>query len=102
MWQPGLSLVPEVLVKHTTIFSSSDSPSGVQSYLDEMNSQVTQVNSLLASADPSSTIHTSLTTVKSVMEQLSTALSGYSELLQTRRNRFKRATGEGKIVSGFY
>ena len=65
----------------------------VQSSVNEVNPQVTQVETLLSSVNPSSPIYTSLTSIKSIMEELANALSAYLALLQTRRNRFKRASG---------
>ena len=81
---------------------SLDSPSGVQSSINEVNSQVNQVDILLASADPSSDIYTSLTSLKTIMQSLVSALSSYLALLQTRRSRFKRASGktETKFIIG--
>jgi hypothetical protein len=50
------------------------------------------VDTLLSSADPSSPVYTSLTSIKSIMESLASALTSYLALIQTRRNRFRRAT----------
>ena len=74
----------------------------VQSSVNEVNPQVTQVETLLSSVEPSSPIYTSLTSIKSIMEELANALSAYLALLQMRRNRFKRASGTVKIILMLY
>ena len=71
-----------------------DSPEGVKSSVNEVDSQVSQVNTLLASAEPGTPVHNTLQEIHSLMTQLSAALSSYLALLQTGRNRFKRSTSK--------
>ena len=76
----------------------SDSPAGVETTVNDVNSQVSQVDSLLQNTDPTSPEYESLTTIKDLMSQLSTALSSYLALLQTGRLRMKRSTGKSRVI----
>ena len=76
------------------IFFPIDSPEGVKESVNEVDSQVSEVNTLLASAEPGTPVHNTLQEIHSLMTQLSAALSSYLALLQTGRNRFKRSTGK--------
>ena len=75
-------------------FFPIDSPEGVKESVNEVDSQVSEVNTLLASAEPGTPVHNTLQEIHSLMTQLSAALSSYLALLQTGRNRFKRSTGK--------
>merc|ERR1711872_1145410 len=76
-----------------------DSPSAVEASINAVNSQVSEVTNLLESTavDSSSPAYSSLTTIKSSMEDLSSALSSYLSLLQNRKLRAKRQADCAKV-----
>merc|ERR1712042_367537 len=80
-----------------------DSPSAVEASINAVNSQVSELTNLLESTavDSSSPAYNSLITIKSSMEDISSALSSYLSLLQNRKLRAKRQADCAKVQDYF-
>ena len=74
------------------LYLISDTAAGVQSSIADVEAQTSQINNLLANTNSSSPTYQSLTTIKSLMDQLASAFSSYLALLNGS-GRVRRSEG---------